>query len=161
MERNPYAPPTAHVSAVADETTEGAAASRGQRFANLIIDTVGYYLLSMIIGVILGLAGAQGVLSEMQSLGPSMLFGIAISLLYYVPSEAIFGRTLGKLVTGTKTVTDSGELPSWGRAFGRTLARFVPFEFVTFLLGKFTATGKGFHDRVSGTRVIRTRGLNS
>jgi hypothetical protein len=73
--------------------------------------------------------------------------------MYYAICEAATGRTLGKLITGTRVVTIRGERPPIKAIALRTLSRFVPFEAFSFLNGNTT----GWHDRWSGTRVVRVR----
>jgi len=76
-------------------------------------------------------------------------------LVYYLPQEAFSGRTLGKLITGTKAVNQDGTELSFGQALGRTLCRFIPFEAFSF----FGENGrpKGWHDRIPNTMVISVR----
>ena len=125
-------------------------ASRGQRFLNLLIDQTGLYGLSLFIGVGSGVTGSPGLLQVND-----VLFGLLVALLYYVPSEVLFGVTLGKLVTGTRVVTETGETPSLNQVLGRTLTRFVPFEIFSFLGGKGRPVG--WHDSWSSTRVVPAR----
>ena len=153
MERNPYAPPTAKVADVTDDPSDLEAASKGQRFANMIIDTLGYYLLAIIVGAILGLTGGVEMAAKLAEGGASFVFGLLILLIYYIPFEATSGRTLGKLITGTRTVTADGEKPSSMQIVGRTFARMIPFEPFSFLGSK----GSGWHDSLSNTRVVRVR----
>lgn len=80
------------------------------------------------------------------------LIGIATLVAYYVLFEAIFGRTPGKLITGTRVVTLDGAKPGFGQIIGRSFARLVPFEPFSFL-----GSRGGWHDRWSGTRVVRVR----
>ncbi|MCA9066572.1 MAG: RDD family protein, partial [Planctomycetaceae bacterium] len=74
--------------------------------------------------------------------------------LYYVFMEAVFQRSLGKLVTGTMVVAADGSRPSFGKILGRSFARIIPFEAFSFLGSK---TPTGWHDTLSGTRVVKTR----
>jgi hypothetical protein len=68
-------------------------------------------------------------------------------------SEALFGRTLGKLVTRTRVVSESGAPATFWQLLMRTLYRLMPFEGFSFL-----ATRRpGWHDRWSKTRVVLTR----
>jgi uncharacterized RDD family membrane protein YckC len=57
------------------------------------------------------------------------------ALIYYVAQEALWSRTLGKLITGTKVVNEDGSKLTFGRALGRTLCRLIPFEPLSFLGG--------------------------
>ena len=69
--------------------------------------------------------------------------------LYYIISEYLFQRTLGKLVTKTKVINKQGEQPSFNQILGRSLSRSIPFEYLSYLF-----TPVGIHDYLSGTRVI-------
>ncbi len=71
---------------------------------------------------------------------------------YYLVFEYIGNRTLGKLLTNTKVVSESSRRPSFLSIFLRSLCRFVPFEMFSF-------GGKqplGWHDRWSKTAVVAT-----
>ena len=117
---------------------------------NLLVDQMGLYGLSFFIGVGSGATGSPGLLQV-----DDILFGLLVALLYYVPSEVFFGVTLGKLVTSTRVVTETGEAPSLNQVLGRTLTRFVPFEIFSFLGGKGRPVG--WHDSWSSTRVVPAR----
>jgi type II secretion system protein G len=75
--------------------------------------------------------------------------------LYYVFFEAVWQRTPGKFITGTKVVTATGSKPSFDRIGRRSLARFVPFE----VLSVWNEKVLGWHDRWTGTYVIRATRL--
>jgi uncharacterized RDD family membrane protein YckC len=154
VERNPYAAPTAAVRDSGSPPTEDELASHVQRFLNMLIDVAGYFVLAMLIGVLLGLF-APGAIESLELSGPlaEYLFGVLIFTIYYLPLEAAFGRTLGKLVTRTRVVTVDGGTPNFHQLLGRTMARFVPFEAFSFL----SRDAVGWHDRWSGTRVVRVR----
>ena len=72
-------------------------------------------------------------------------------LIYYVPQEAFWGRTIGKLITGTRVVSEDGGPASFGQVVGRTFARMIPFEPFSF----FGSTASGWHDSLSHTRVVQ------
>ena len=73
---------------------------------------------------------------------------------YYSLCEIIFnGRTIGKFITGTKAVNDSGTEMEPKTVVLRTLSRIVPFE-------PFSALGdppNPWHDRWTNTYVIDVR----
>ena len=154
MEHNPYAPPSAAIADVVVAPEDDELASRAQRFVNMLIDAVGYVLVGIVI--LAGLLLVDESFEERLDSANEYLLTIVFMTLYYLPLEALFGRTLGKLVTGTRTVSDTGGPPSFGQILGRTVARFIPFEAFTFLSGDRPV---GLHDRASGTRVIRVRGV--
>jgi uncharacterized RDD family membrane protein YckC len=83
----------------------------------------------------------------------SSLVGIFCMLGYYLVMEAAFGRTIGKLATGTRVVTVEGGAASFGQILGRTLCRLIPFEAFSFL----TENAVGWHDSIPKTRVVKIR----
>jgi uncharacterized RDD family membrane protein YckC len=78
-----------------------------------------------------------------------LLISAIIALSYFLVSEILFSRTLGKLLVNTKVVSDYGRKPSIFSFFLRTYGRILPFEFVPLLYGK-----PAFHDESSNTTVI-------
>lgn len=124
-------------------------ASAGQRLANVAIDYAGIMVFGGVIGFVSGVVGSAELLDEI----PDQLFGVVAMTTYYLLFEGLTGRTLGKLVTGTRVVAEDGQRPSFGKIVGRTFSRFVPFEAFSFLGGN----PRGWHDQWSGTRVVRLR----
>jgi uncharacterized RDD family membrane protein YckC len=143
---NPYAPPADDDKAVVldDDADELQRATQGARFVNLLVDSVASRVLGYTPLVMLG------KFSE-----PTAIFwGFLLSLGYYVVCEGVFQATLGKLLTGTRVVAVGGGRPTFGQVLGRTLARFVPFEPLSFVSGRFPI---GWHDKWSHTRVVSLR----
>ena len=64
-------------------------------------------------------------------------------ILYYMITEGLSGRSLGKLITKTKVINMENEKPSFINILGRTMCRFIPFEAFSFL-----GDGKGWHDSI-------------
>ena len=123
-------------------------ATTSQRFLTLIIDTLLYFAFAFVLGIVLALLGLSDSIKNMND----YLLGLVILLMYYVPQESIYGRTLGKTITGTKVVNERGVKPSIIQVFVRTLFRFIPFEAFSFFGGKGQPIG--WHDRLSGTKVV-------
>jgi len=129
-------------------------ASRGQRFLNFLID---YILLivgpSFILGVILATTDNADQFAD-DSSQTDMLFYFVFAIVYvgyYTLCEFLFkGRTLGKLITGTKAVRADHQPLTFANALLRSLSRLVPFE----LLSGF---GIPWHDSWTDTTVIKTR----
>lgn len=129
----------------------------GVRFINLIIDIGGYYCLAILIGVVLGVI-LNGMGEEAAASADAILYdelysriiGITIAWVYYFSFESLTGRTLGKMVTGTKVISLTGEPLTTGQMLRRTFSRLVPFEAFSFL-----GNGIGWHDRWSDTVVVR------
>jgi uncharacterized RDD family membrane protein YckC len=149
MERNPYAAPTAVVADQAHVPEDDDLASRLQRFLNYLIDLVAQFLVGVVVGVAAQLSGAVWFLA----LSPitSLLVNLLLAAAYFLFCESVFGRTAGKLITRTRVVSVSGETPRFLQILGRTFARFIPFEAFSF----FGPLAVGWHDSLSGTRVIR------
>jgi uncharacterized RDD family membrane protein YckC len=150
QDSNPYRPPTAEVER-APEAVEGhPVAGKGRRFATLLIDYVGFYALSLMVGIVLGIVFGTGALRYLQG-GWSYVFGVLIVSAYYLFFEGLWARTPGKMVLGTIVTDMAGGTPTFGAIVKRTLARIVPFEAFTFF-GE-----RGFHDKASKTQVLYTR----
>jgi len=148
---NPYRPPTAEVQLAAEEdSTSLEIAGKGRRFCTWLLDYAGFLALSMIVGVVMAIVFGSGYVRYLEG-GWSYLFGFVIMTGYYLFFEGLWGRTPGKMLLGTVVTDLQGRPPAFGNIVGRTLARFVPFEGLTFF-GE-----RGFHDRVSKTLVIRKR----
>ena len=149
MDENVYKTPDASLDGITI-ANEYSAAVWWQRLLNSIIDSVVYLVFSFVLGFVLAILGMFGLIESI----PDIVFGVVILCLYYIPCEFFWGRTLGKLITGTKVVDSEGGKPTFGRILGRTFARFVPFEAFSFLGRK---QPKGWHDSWSNTMVISTR----
>ncbi len=127
-------------------------ASASKRLGNLLLDWIFFLVLIFAIefmfDVMASLLRTRNPIEGIDGL----LFGIIISFFYYVPQEAFSGRTLGKMITGTKAVNEDGTKLTFGRALGRTLCRLIPFEPFSFLGGK--GGPRGWHDTIPKTKVI-------
>ena len=93
------------------------------------------------------------------------LTGLGLALMYFPISEGLWGRSAGKLMSGTIVVDDEGRPPGVGKAAIRTLARLV--EVNPFLLGGLPAglvsMNTKAHQRIgdlwAGTYVVPLREL--
>lgn len=166
MNDNPYASPAMPADVIEEATLAPPVlkiASQGKRFLNLIIDNVLLQVVSLALGFVVGLVyvftlmpPGGGLTKEQETVLNlvSTLIGLAVALAYFIFCEAVFQRTPAKLLTGTLVVTPEGRRPAFGQIVGRSLARFIPFEPFSFLGGNPPV---GWHDRLSGTRVIDLR----
>ena len=127
-------------------------ASAGQRFVNYLIDLIIFYVLMFIVGIFIGIAAVAG-LASIESVAVTILtyvFAIAFYLLYYTLLEGSKGKTLGKLVSKTKVVTEDGTPMTYNKAFVRSLSRLVPFEPLSVFFGL-----KMWHDQWTNTMVVK------
>jgi uncharacterized RDD family membrane protein YckC len=136
-------------------------ASSGTRFLNYILDVTFFILLFLfvivVLGIIIGLFGLNSFglwLDSMGDLGWNVI-GVAILMFYYCTTEGLFGRSLGKFITGTIVVDENGEKPDFGTILKRSLCRVIPFDGFSFL-----GSGRGWHDSLSDTYVVNKKALD-
>jgi len=126
-------------------------AKAGLRFANRSIDAlvILYFLYFRLI---------QGRLLTSQPFSSDYLSLMAIEsslfIVYYLLLEGIFNTTAGKCATNTVIVNENGGRPGFGQIAGRTFARLIPFDALSFL----GSTARGWHDSLSGTYVVPAAG---
>ncbi|MFT3839892.1 MAG: RDD family protein [Myxococcaceae bacterium] len=89
---------------------------------------------------------------------PSLALCALVVLVYAtVFASALGGRTPGRLLTGVRLVTTSGEPPGLGRALLRAVFSFVSFGLCLggFWLALFDRKGQTLHDKLTRTFVVR------
>ncbi|MEL6544072.1 MAG: RDD family protein [Myxococcota bacterium] len=153
MADNPYQAPSAPLLDVPRSPNQNFTgypdASVGTRFLNYVVDIICIQFLGLVVAVALIVFAPE---IDIESAWVNYAIGIPNFLIYYFLMEWMFGRTIGKLVTGTRVVGLNSPKPSPGALLGRSFARLVPFEpFSCF-------DGNGWHDQWSGTRVVKVRG---
>lgn len=124
-----------------------------KRLINLIIDSMVvqfiYLLIILIIGlIIIGKENSfeQSTIIEFNN----TFYFLVLYAFYYFIFEGLTGRTIGKYVTRTKVVSDSENKPSFGKILLRSVMRIFFIEVISF----FSSNPVGWHDRVSGTKVV-------
>lgn len=120
------------------------AASTGQRFANYLVDAIIFGVLSYAISAMLGM-------DDNTNIFVSLLLNWSIMIAYYTILEGSGGKSVGKMVTGTKVVKNDGSNPNMNDAFLRSLSRIVPFEFVS----AFGSSKRMWHDEWTKTWVVK------
>jgi uncharacterized RDD family membrane protein YckC len=161
---NPYAPPKMVNEAPMVASVGGALniAGQGRRFCNLLIDGVVLFIINNGVQVVFGLfygimlvgSGRQmneGDVALINIL--AFVLSILVDIIFYTICETLLQRTPGKYVTGTMVVNEQGGKPTFPQILGRSAARYIPFEAFSF----FGNNGYpiGWHDSLSGTRVIK------
>ena len=79
-----------------------------------------------------------------------ILLLLLIFILYYLAMETLTSRTIGKFITRTKVISVSGIKPSFGKIVIRSIVRIFFIEVISF----FSLNPLGWHDRISGTKVV-------
>ena len=160
MSDNPYSTPTAPSVTTSENMTGGfQKATQGKRFMGYIVDQIVLFILSSMAGFVVGIvvaASAGGVITE-GTQATAQVFGFFVGMLvtlaYYVVMEMTTGKTVGKMVMKTRVVNESGGKASLGQIFGRSLCRFIPFEFISFFFGD-SKRPTGWHDSIPKTQVV-------
>jgi uncharacterized RDD family membrane protein YckC len=136
-----------------DPTEPYLPAGPGKRFLNFIIDAICYYIFAFLLGGMMGIVLALTAPERATTFFDNKLimygFGFIVLFTYYTLSESISGRTIGKLITGTKVINERGETPSFSTIALRSVCRFIPFEAFSFL-----GNDAGWHDTLSKTSVV-------
>jgi uncharacterized RDD family membrane protein YckC len=94
-----------------------------------------------------------------------IVFWLVALIAYFVVFEALWGRTLGKLVTGTIVIDRDGRAPGFTKAIARTLLRLI--EVNPLLIGGLpagiallvTKRHQRMGDLLAGTYVVRKKYL--
>jgi uncharacterized RDD family membrane protein YckC len=131
-------------------------ATQGQRFINYLIDSIAYLfialLMGFIIGFVMGMLNVGDYLDHPSADLYAQLLSYVLMFFFYFLWENHTQKTPGKYVTKTRTVTKDGLRPDTRTILIRTLCRFIPFDNLSFLIGKNPI---GWHDRLSKTIVIK------
>lgn len=152
---SPYTAPASNLDTNYDEPTQAFAmvpASRLTRFLNYVIDYVGMIGTAILVMIIMAFVLDEATLDKIEDF-PDFMLGVMLILIYYLPLELFFGRTLGKLITGTRVVNYKGLPASFSQILIRSCSRVVPFEPFSF----FNSKARGWHDSWSKTYVIKVR----
>lgn len=142
--------------------TDDLLASRGQRFVNCILDTLIVHIIIatiatavLIFGNITNNYDLTEKLESATTFQKLALWAIML-FLYYFLTETYFSRTFAKYFTKTIVVKKDGSRPNKRTISIRTLTRFIPLEFITFL----GTNVRGLHDLFSDTYVVKKHDFN-
>lgn len=127
-----------------------------RRAVAAVIDLVVLLLLGWPLAAALGTAEETGY----ELSGTPALVVIALWLAYYAGSEAAWGASLGKLVTGIRVVAEDGSRLALGAAVVRNVLRLVDGLFlylVGFLLALASPRRQRLGDRLGSTAVVTAR----
>lgn len=147
--------------------TEEIMASHGQRFLNLLVDTIMQVaLLIVVLSFFVAKAEAEGNKDFVANFEKNMLlqytFTACIALFYYNVFEIFSGRTVGKFVTQTIVVDENGEKPNHETILVRSLSRLIPLIWLPFVISLFMGSlARGWHDRISKTYVVDKKALEA
>lgn len=130
-------------------------ADTGKRLGNYIIDVIAFYIFAMLAGIVIAIL-SPATIDEIGSDDPgtgliSRLISLILYALFMGTQEAAFkGKTLGKLITGTRAVNLDGSPISTKTAFLRGFSRAVPFV----VFSAFGTPCNPWQDRWTDTLVM-------
>jgi len=131
-----------------------------RRLVAISIDTIIFYLFTLILFVIgvftIPIDGGFTYPLFFSYYGMAILINAA----YFTYFHGTTGQTPGKRLLGLRVVQADGEPMTPGIAFLRWVGYIIskiPF-FMGFLWAAFDGRKQGWHDKIAGTCVIRTRG---
>ncbi len=126
---NPYAPTATHVPS---PSTALPIAGQTKRFLTAILDNLVIFAMNYAMGLAVGimLVATGGISPEIAGVLQIVLtlVGWVLALIYYTLLEATTGKTLGKMVMGTKVLSSDGSTPTFGQCLGRSACRFIPLK---------------------------------
>lgn len=136
-------------------------ADKGYRFLNYIIDfgfsvVIIWVLVFLFVFMQYFITGTdmEEAIDDITNINP-LIDRVGSLLVYglimFLVEKFSNGRSLGKLITGTKVVKADGSDLTTDDLLKRNFARAVPFDQLSFL------GNSGWHDNWSNTRVVRVK----
>lgn len=159
---NPYAAPKSPIEAPA---SRGAAysgyAGFWVRFVAYLIDNVVLTLLSLGLGLAVGIIGAVVAKDSPALIGIiAQLLAIVLFVAYYAGMESSEKQaTFGKQIMGLKVTDLRGRRISFGKATGRFFCKILSgiILAIGFIMAAFTEKKQALHDMLAGTLVMKVR----
>ena len=129
------------------KVTDDQLATGTKRFLNSLIDGIVIQIINYAYFYVTGpLSSRYDIYDDNPAISLARGGAVYIILiLYYVVLESVYGKTIGKMATGTKVVDLYGNKPDAKKALLRTICRFIPFDAFSFL----GSPSKGWHDTLA------------
>ncbi len=128
-------------------------AGRLHRFAAFIIDAI-------VISVVIVVLDAVDIIDLGNPSATDQILEAVISFGYYILLTAAFGATLGKMALGIAVVDENGQKAGFFKVLIReTIGKIVSglVLFLGFIWILFDGNRQGWHDKIGGTFVVKTR----
>ncbi|MFT6337275.1 MAG: putative RDD family membrane protein YckC [Saprospiraceae bacterium] len=126
-------------------------ASANQRLLNYFIDHIVFTLvLFVVLAAFIYGTGFDEWVDDMNGIVDHIFSSIFYVIVYFASESFLEGKTIGKFITKTRVLTQSGDKPTQGQLLKRSFIRLVPFEALSFL----NENNSGWHDKWSDTIVI-------
>lgn len=125
---------------------------------------IAYVIDSIIVGagtaIVLGVTLFPFFISNIGSffniLSFPFLIGL-VSILYFSIAESVYGASIGKHLLGLKIVTKSGAMPTFEKAFLRSLSKIHPLLLLLDVVGGLITSSdlrQKYSDKMANTTVI-------
>jgi uncharacterized RDD family membrane protein YckC len=133
-----------------DSSASVVSAAKGGFWIRLVAYIIDAIILGIVSGIIQAIFGQGAVAS---------VLGIIIGLAYVVYFWTTSGATPGKMAMGLRVVSTDGSPLTVGKAVIRYVGYFVSgiVILIGFIWIAFDANKQGWHDKIAGTYVIKTR----
>jgi uncharacterized RDD family membrane protein YckC len=141
--------------------------ARSRRFVALLLDIIGFSILSSILNNVYGVTvvtsgtlptGQNGFASWSSTTTVGWLWLSVIAMTYYIVPEALFGASFGKLLAGLRVVRVDGRPLGLRSVVVRNLLRLIDALPVLYLVGGVlvlvTVSSQRLGDVVAGTTVV-------
>lgn len=103
-------------------------ASSGLRFANYIIDTIFFYFLMFLLGIVISIIDPRIIDFLDDGITDRIVGMIFYGVIMSFTELMLNGKSIGKLITRTKAVNLDGSDLTFEKAFTRNLIRIIPFD---------------------------------
>jgi len=145
-----------------------------RRVMAFFIDKLILFVISLVILLVGILALSVGFPSQYREFLPEglaeltagfmviyFLTGILINMLYFTYFHGTTGQTPGKIILGLQVIQSTGEKMVLGVGFLRWVGYIISaiFFYLGFFWIAFDEKKQGWHDKIAGTIVIRTRNI--
>lgn len=124
------------------------------RLVAKIIDGIVLGVFSAVVGFLVTMALSAGTAATVVNFLIQTVAGFAYSIFFI----GKYAATPGKMALKLKVVLPDGGKVSYARAFGRSAAEWLSFLtlLVGYIMAAFDSEKRTLHDRVAGTRVIKS-----
>lgn len=134
-------------------------ASKGARFANYLIDLVAFYIVFFVVLMIIMLISPayREWIANSNDLTQRLLGIISYILFSFLVEAFTGGRSLGKLITGTRVIMTDGQKPSVGNYFLRNIIRGIILVDQLSFLGKMVFMINGATHVLSTSKIMKLK----
>jgi uncharacterized RDD family membrane protein YckC len=113
-----------------------------------------FYIVAFVLGIVIGILKPD-LLTGLDNLSLRLIMLLFYAIVMFMTEGMSNGRSIGKLITGTRAVNEDGSDMTFQKAFVRNIVRAIPFN----ALSALGTPSHPWHDRWSDTIVIDEKKL--